>query len=174
MSWTGRCAGGGGGDWAGGAAAGEGGGDPPGGGPGRRGCSGRAAGDRAAGERALPRRAAAGARRPAAVARTVRGRSSRRGNEAGRVAASAGGTAGPSRTWPSEPTPRPPPTTDTAIAATIAAGTRIATPEARSAWRIHERTTKWTVARQPSFVARRRRSCAQRSRSITRHYPDTA
>ncbi len=42
--------------------------------------------------------------------------------------------------------PPPPPTTDSAIAAAIAAGTRIATPEARSAWRIQDRTTKWTVA----------------------------
>jgi signal transduction histidine kinase/HAMP domain-containing protein len=40
----------------------------------------------------------------------------------------------------------PPPMTDSAMAAAIAAGTRIATPEARSAWRIQDRTTKWTVA----------------------------
>ena len=90
-----------------------------------------------------------GARRgcatPTATAR-VRGRSSRCGRAAGTAVASSGGTAGPFSTSSSDPMPPPPPTTDSAIAAAIAAGTRIATPEARSAWRIQDRTTKWTVA----------------------------
>ena len=100
---------------------------------------------------------------PAGVDVTLRGRSPERRVALGGQPPARHGllapAAAPPRRWDggagedlaSERALPPPPTTDSAIAATIASGTRIATPEARSACPSQVRTTNWTVARHKAL-----------------------